>query len=128
MSEAEFGDASEVEDDAEDFQPPASVVDGSEPGGRKYASGTSLSSTSKLRVVYDLTKACTCCLCNAKSTDESPLDGWEGDEDRLLDGRIPWSKYGKRLLSDGSGEIVRVPEGRVDLVCLNVFRALGGTC
>ena len=94
MSEAEFGDASEVEDDAEDFQPPASVVDGSEPGGRKSASGTSLSSTSKLRVVYDLTKACTCCLCNAKSTDESPLDGWEGTKTVCLMVAFPGRNMG----------------------------------
>ncbi|CAE7268998.1 unnamed protein product, partial [Symbiodinium sp. CCMP2456] len=118
MSDAD-GSEPEIEDERGDFDPPPSVAEGSEPGGRKSVTDLSSVSTSKVRVVYDLTKACTCCLCNAKSTDESPLDGWEGDEDRLLDGRLPWSKYGKRLLPDGSGEIVRVPEGRIDLICLN---------
>ena len=122
-------ESADVEDEEASDAPPVPAVDvGSEPGGRPSATGSSTASLTKLRVAYNLTKSCTCCLCNAKSTDTSPLDGWEGDEDRLLGGRIPWSKYGKRALQDGSGELVRVPEGRIDLICLNVFRALGGIC
>eukprot|EP00439_Symbiodinium_sp_Y106_P080681 s1345_g19.t1 len=101
-------ESADVEDEEASDAPPVPAVDvGSEPGGRPSATGSSTASLTKLRVAYNLTKSCTCCLCNAKSTDTSPLDGWEGDEDRLLGGRIPWSKYGKRALQDGSGELVR---------------------
>ena len=79
--------------------------------------------SSKLRVVYDKSRSATCCLCNSKSTDDSPLDGWEGDEDRLLGGKLPWGKYRKIELEDG--EMARIPEGKIDLICMNVYRALG---
>ena len=46
-----------------------------------------------LRISVAHTKASVCCLCQAKSTDPTPM--------------------------------VRVPEGRIDMVCFNVFRALG---
>ncbi|CAE7386793.1 unnamed protein product [Symbiodinium sp. CCMP2592] len=121
----EFLDAREAtdvqeEEGASEALPERVAATDSELGGRP---SSSTGSVTKLRVEYNLAKSCTCCLCNAKSTDTSPLDGWEGDEDRLLDGRLPWSKYGKRAMPDG--EVVRVPEGRLDLICLNVFRALG---
>ena len=97
----------------------------SEPSGSESeaAPATTVASTpGLLQVHYGLSKASTCCLCNSKSTDLSPIE-LEAEEDRMLQGRLPWGKYRKVLTTEG--DTMRVPEGRVCLVCLNVFRALG---
>ena len=71
-----------------------------------------------LRICVAHTKASVCCLCQAKSTDPTPL----AEPDPAGWGVIPWGKYRKLRVDD---EMVRVPEGRIDMVCFNVFRALG---
>lgn len=61
-------------------------------------------------------------MCGATSTDVSPL---EYAEDFYLEyqGRIPWRSYEKIRTKDG--DQVRVPSGRIDMICFNVYRALG---
>ena len=70
------------------------------------------------RISLSHSKPSVCCLCEAKSTDPTPL----AEPDPALGGVIPWGKYRKIRLED---EVVKVPEGRIDLICLNTFRALG---
>ena len=62
------------------------------------------------------------CLCNAKSTDPSPLVG--GEEDDQYGGRRPWNKY-RKVRHPGSDEQVKVPEGKLCMICFSTFRALG---
>ena len=75
-----------------------------------------------LAVCFTLSKACVCCLCNAKSTDPSPLVG--GEEDDQYGGRRPWNKY-RKVRHPGSDEQVKVPEGKLCMICFSTFRALG---
>ncbi|CAJ1461471.1 unnamed protein product [Effrenium voratum] len=54
--------------------------------------------TSKgLPVVFTMSRACTCCLCNAKSTDKSPLAVSLDDlsEASEMEVKRPWAKYRK---------------------------------
>ena len=69
---------------------------------------------------FDLSKASTCCLCNEKSTSKSPLKE-ASDLDRW-GGRRPWSKY-RKVAHEQS--VFRVPEGKLCLICRNVYYALG---
>ena len=80
-----------------------------------------------LRVVHHLSKPCVCMLCSAKSTDASPLlthgcaELEEGGEAAV---KLPW-KCHRKVTDRVTSEQVRVPEGRVCLICFNVFRVLG---
>ena len=76
-----------------------------------------------LRVSLSHSKACVCCLCNAKSTDASPLVGAEAGD--RFGGARPWAKYGKRKDAANGDELVRVPEGKCCSFCFSTFRALG---
>ena len=82
---------------------------------------------SSLKVSFSLSKVCTCRLCNKKSTDPSPLRGAHASDP--YGGNLPWAKYKnvQAPAGEGGGEggIFKVPAGRIDLVCLNVWRALG---
>ena len=80
------------------------------------------SSGGALRVSYTSRKSRHCTLCNAKSTDESPLEYTE-EIFPEVQGRIPWRSYEKVKMDDG--EQVRVPSGKLCLICFNVYRALG---
>ena len=71
-------------------------------------------------VRFDLSKASTCCLCNEKSTNPSPLRS-ASDLDRW-GGRRPWAKYRKVQHEDST---VKVPEGKLCLLCRNTYWALG---
>ena len=73
---------------------------------------------SMLPVVFHLSKACTCLLCSKSSVDPSPLT--HAHENDAWSGRRPWGKY-RKVTDQG----VRVPEGRICLLCFNVFRSLG---
>ena len=73
-------------------------------------------------VVHRLSKPCKCCLCNNSSTDKSPL--LTSDKDDKWSGLRPWAKLSIILDKDKQTQ-VRVPEGRMCLLCLNVFRLLG---
>ena len=75
-----------------------------------------------LRVCYTSRKCRQCTLCNAKSTEESPLEYAE-EIFPEVQGRIPWRSYEKVKADDG--EQVRVPSGKLCLICFNVYRALG---
>ena len=75
-----------------------------------------------LVVRFDLRKARTCLLCNSGSSDQSPLE-YTDEIYPETGGRLPWRSYEKRKLEDGT--LVRVPSGRLDLVCFNVYRGLG---
>ena len=73
-------------------------------------------------VVHHLSKACKCGLCNGSSTDKSPLlTSHKGDK---WSGLRPWAKLVTVLDKDKQTQ-VRVPEGRMCLICLNVFRLTG---
>ena len=67
-------------------------------------------------------KPCRCCLCGSASTDASPLVT-RMDEALELETKRPWAKY-RKAFPPGE-DPVRVPEGRLCLPCLNVFRLLG---
>ena len=74
-----------------------------------------------LVVSYTLTKARKCLLCNGTSVDPTPLTQEDGLPDP--EGRLPWRSYEKKPGEDG--DTVRVPSGKLCLVCFNVYRALG---
>ena len=77
------------------------------------------SSGGALRVSYTSRKSRHCTLCNAKSTDQSPLD-YSEEIFPEVQGRIPWRSYEKVKMDDG--EQVRVPSGKLCLICFNVYR------
>ena len=61
----------------------------------------------------------TCKLCGSKCTDITPLTSLAE-----IGKPIRWGQYGK--VRDSTGTVVaKRPVSRVDMVCLNVFRALG---
>ena len=73
------------------------------------------------RVVFNMSKPCKCSLCNCLSTEASPLvDAFDSD---TWGGKRPWGKY-RRAVSD-EGEDIAMPEGKVCLLCRNVFKLLG---
>ena len=75
-----------------------------------------------VKIVFHLSKVCLCCCCAAKSTDARPLstasslDRWSGNR--------PWGKT-RTVFDQVSGKSVKVPEGKICLICLNVFKLLG---
>ena len=73
-------------------------------------------------VSFELSKASTCCLCSCRSTDPSPLN--EALELDAWGGRRPWSKY-RKVKDPVTKDVFRVPEGKLCLICYNVFRSLG---
>ena len=83
---------------------------------------TAVSTVAGPLVRFDLRKARTCLLCNSGSSDQSPLE-YTDEIYPETGGRLPWRSYEKRKLEDGT--LVRVPSGRLDLVCFNVYRGLG---
>ena len=76
------------------------------------------------RISLTLQKPRCCQLCNGRSTDESPLEYPTDEIFPEVEGRLPWRSYEKAKEED-SGETVRVPSGRLCLICFNVYRALG---
>ena len=105
--------------DQETEPPPSGPLDGV---WRRSASSATLTCTvasaNRLSVCHAWSKPSCCCLCDTASTAPTPLP----DPDPSLGGTIPWGKY--RVVTR-EGESYRVPEGRICLVCLNVWRALG---
>lgn len=99
----------------------ASDSDGtsSDEGGAAPAHARSVASTGLgiggLAVSYSLTKATKCVLCNGTSVDPTPLTQEDGLPDP--EGGLPWT-------GEDVGA-VRVPSGKLCLVCFNVYRALG---
>ena len=75
-----------------------------------------------LAVSFTLSKACVCCLCNAKSTDPSPLLG--ADEDDQYGGARPSNKY-RKVRDPEADTQVKVPELKLCLIYFGTFRALG---
>ena len=73
-------------------------------------------------VSFDLRKARKCLLCNGSSTDQSPLE-YTDDVFPEVHGRLPWRSYEKAKTKEG--DTVRVPSGKLCLICFNVYRALG---
>ena len=69
-----------------------------------------------------LTKARTCLLCNSTSVDDNRLEAADPFENRQ-DLKLPLKSYEKRKSPEG--DAVRVPSGRLCLICSNVYRALG---
>ena len=79
-----------------------------------------VSSATGLVVSHDHRKPRSCLLCNSTSSDESPLGV---TEEAALDMALPWRSYDKVKTADG--DTVRVPSGKLCLICFNVYRALG---
>ena len=79
-----------------------------------------VSSATGLVVSHDHRKPRSCLLCNSTSSDESPL---EVTEEAAVDMALPWRSYDKVKTADG--DTVRVPSGKLCLICFNVYRALG---
>ena len=73
-----------------------------------------------LQIRFDLSKSCTCCLCSSSSTSKSPLVS-ASDLDKYS-GRRPWAKYRKVIVE---AVAYRVPEGKLCLICQNVYALLG---
>ena len=88
--------------------------------------GAETAESSLVKVRFDLTKPCQCSLCNSMSTDASPLAA-ASDLDKYA-GRRPWNKYRKISYQEEGQEdavVYRVAEGRLCLICRNVFCAMG---
>ena len=90
---------------------------GSEPGTQDSSTQEAL--LASLRVVYNLSKPCECQLCNSKSTDDTPLASSVAGSSKR-----PWRSY-KKVKDRVSGKTVKVPEGKLCLLCFNVYRMLG---
>ena len=75
-----------------------------------------------LVICHTLTKARTCQLCNSKSMDDNPLEAADPFE-TPQDLKLPWKSYERRKTPEG--DTVRVPSGRLCMICFNVYRALG---
>lgn len=75
-------------------------------------------------ICFATRKARKCCLCGCCSVDESPLE-YPDDIFPEHQGRLPWRSYEKVKNSDG--DTVRVPSGKLCLICFNVYRALGSS-
>ena len=74
-----------------------------------------------LAICYTLGKPKVCLLYNGRSVDESPQteESWADPEDA----KLPWKNYDKK--QNSAGDTVRVPAGKLCLICFNVYRALG---
>ena len=103
-------------------EPPGSVADLAEGGGEEETAETASAPppADLVKVRFDLTKPCKCCLCNSLSTSPSPLSS-ASDLDKYQ-GRRPWNKY-KKVCHETV--VYRVAEGRLCLICFNVYRAKG---
>ena len=75
-----------------------------------------------LPVSLNLSKPCQCCLCNSKSSDASPFH--VAQEDDQYGAARPWNKY-RKVRDPETDSQVRVPEGKVRLICFSTFRGLG---
>ena len=110
-----------VADDSElnEFLAPSEAEDADSVQGK--AKSRPRAQAAQRKVAFNLSKPCTCSLCNSKSTDKSPLhdaaanDKWAGNR--------PWAKY-RSNVPDKDGTLVSVPEGKVCLLCINVFKLL----
>ena len=96
---------------------------------RKTASTASTAAGFKgllhLAISFSHSRPCKCCLCGSSSLDPTPLVS-KLDEAAAMPpdgGKRPWAKY--RKCTPAGEDSVRVPEGRLCLLCFNVFRALG---
>ena len=98
------------------MEPPPEDM-GSEPGTQDSSTQEAL--LASLRVVYNLSKPCECQLCNSKSTDDTPLASSVAGSSKR-----PWRSY-KKVKDRVSGKTVKVPEGKLCLLCFNVYRMLG---
>ena len=92
----------------------------SQSGFEEADEASSVVGSNRRPVRFDLTKVCTCCLCGATSTSQSPLStSHEGDE---WGGRRSWAKYRPVTKEEVA---YRVPEGKLCLICSNVYHLLG---
>ena len=69
--------------------------------------------------MYNLSKPCECQLCNSKPADDTPLTSSVAGSSKR-----PWRSY-KKVKDRVSGKTVKVPEGKLCLLCFNVYRMLG---
>ena len=101
-----------VADDSElnEFLAPSEAEDADSVQGK--AKSRPRAQAAQRKVAFNLIKPCTCSLCNSKSTDKSPLHD-----------AAAWAKY-RSNVPDKDGTLVSVPEGKVCLLCINVFKLL----
>lgn len=100
----------------------SSSEDEAEPSGGPQARSVASTNPGVVRICFVTRKGRVCILCNAKSTDQSPLE-YVDEIPAEAGGRIPWRSYEKVRAADG--ESVKVPSGKLCLICFNVYRALG---
>ena len=96
------------------------------PTGEEEEETVADTSRALLKIRYDLSKACVCCLCSSRSTSKSPLVS-SSEFDRYQ-GKRPWAKYRKVSTNEQEEEeavAYRVPEGKLCLLCQNVYHLLG---
>lgn len=115
---AEPDSSSDSSSGSEEEEQPKPLPDVGFSSARSVASSTG----AVLRVCFVTRKARVCILCNCKSTDESPLE-YSEDVFPEANGRVPWRSHEKTR--DEEGEMVKVPSGKLCLICFNVYRALG---
>ena len=66
---------------------------------------------------HTIARPCKCGFCGTSSSDPSPIDHPDNEDDR-----IPWGKYRK---VETASSVVRVPAGTHGGTCRNVYRLLG---
>ena len=94
-------------------------------GGRTEAVTTSGGAGLPVQFPNDKTTKLSCKLCSKCAGDLSPLAS--GSEDDQWGGFRPWNKYRKvKMPEGGPGYAYKVPQGRMCMLCYNVYRSLGG--
>ena len=94
--------------------------DGEDGDDGKSTSGRSGAYSAMMMLVVDIGKVCSCNLCKAKCNEASPLPN--ADDDDKYGGWRPWAFYRRNTDNES-----KRPIGKYCLICLNVFRARGGT-
>ena len=96
------------------------VFDGDDGEDGKSTSGKSGAYSAMMLLAVVIGKVCSCKLCKSKCNEASPLPNAD-DEDKY-GGWRPWAFYRRNVDNES-----KRPIGRYCLICLNVFRARGGT-
>ena len=74
------------------------------------------------QISFDLSKPCTCALCQKTSVSESPLTSSHPHDKH--GSRRPWSSY-RKVFDKASGVTYRVPQSKLCSLCRNVWKLLG---
>ena len=89
--------------------------------GSTGGASTACSTTALLVIIFKGKKVAICKLCQARADEPSPLMGAHASDQ--WGGLRPWAHYIK-VKEDGK-VVGRAPNGKVCMLCTNVFNALG---